>query len=229
MDKFSDKKIIDSWSKNAHPWVSAVQEQQIESRKLISDQAIVDAISSLNGPSILDIGCGEGWLARKLSSLGFNVLGVDVIPELIDEARKKCTGQYEVIAYEDVSNRTISKKFDIAVCNFSLLGKESVDGLFKVLPTLLNKGAYLIVQTPHPVICCGELEYKDGWREGSWLGFNSDFTDAAPWYFRTIESWKKLFTDNGFEITHLNEPISPKTGKAASLILTGCIHSNHYD
>ena len=38
--------------------------------------------------SILDVGCGEGWLARTLSSEGYNVTGVDASASLIDEAAK---------------------------------------------------------------------------------------------------------------------------------------------
>lgn len=230
MDKLSDEKIIDSWGKNANPWISAVQENQIESRKVIIDQAIVDSVISLGGNTVLDIGCGEGWLARELSSLGLNTFGVDVIPELIEEAKEKAkektkektSGEYKVLAYKDISNKTITKTFDIVVCNFSLLGEESVDNLFKELPSLLNNDGNLIIQTPHPVISCGELEYKDGWREGSWFGFNDEFTDPAPWYFRTIESWLKLFIDNNFRLTELKEPVASNTGKAASLIMVGC-------
>ena len=33
----NDRKIIDSWFKNAAPWIVAIQEQQIKSRKLITD------------------------------------------------------------------------------------------------------------------------------------------------------------------------------------------------
>lgn len=45
-DLFSDAKIIRSWCKNATPWTVAVREKQIESRKQITDQAIIDAILS---------------------------------------------------------------------------------------------------------------------------------------------------------------------------------------
>jgi hypothetical protein len=38
IDLDNDRKIIDSWFKNAAPWIVAVEEQQIESRKLITDR-----------------------------------------------------------------------------------------------------------------------------------------------------------------------------------------------
>ena len=60
----NDRKIIDSWHRNAAPWSLAIREDQIESRTLVTNQAIVDAIVSRSARTLLDIGCGEGWLAR---------------------------------------------------------------------------------------------------------------------------------------------------------------------
>ncbi|MGA9855813.1 MAG: hypothetical protein WBR29_11105 [Gammaproteobacteria bacterium] len=71
--------IIDSWFKNASPWTAAVREGQIESRKLVTNRVIIDAILSRAPQFVLDIGCGEGWLARKLVSHSIRVEGVDAL------------------------------------------------------------------------------------------------------------------------------------------------------
>jgi 2-polyprenyl-3-methyl-5-hydroxy-6-metoxy-1,4-benzoquinol methylase len=219
---FSDAKIIDSWHRNAIPWITAIREEQIDSRKLVTNSAIVEAVISRSPNSVLDIGCGEGWLAHRLSSEGIDrILGVDVVPELIAQAQACSNTHFQVLSYEDMSRGVISEKFDLAVSNFALLGKESVDNLFRIVPALLAKSGAFVVQTVHPVICCGDLPYIDGWREGSWAGFSSDFTDPAPWYFRTLESWVRLFTENGFSIEEIREPLNPKTQKAASIIFVG--------
>jgi hypothetical protein len=42
----SDQKIIDSWHKNATPWIVAIQDRQIESRNLVTDAAIVSAVAT---------------------------------------------------------------------------------------------------------------------------------------------------------------------------------------
>jgi hypothetical protein len=67
-------------------------------------------------------------------------------------------------------------------------------------------------------IACGEGKYEDGWREGSWAGFSSEFTRPAPWYFRTIETWVALFAKKGFRVYNIYEPLHPKTNKPASII-----------
>ena len=85
-DPFSDAKIVESWRTNAPAWTVAVREEQIESRRLVTDQAIIDAVLSRSPHSVLDIGCGEGWLAREFASRNIDVVGIDVVPELIEAA-----------------------------------------------------------------------------------------------------------------------------------------------
>ena len=77
MNPHSDEKIVDSWEKNATQWTSAVRGGRIESRKLITDKAIVEAVLSHSPASVLDIGCGEGWLIRELSPQVSHLVGVD--------------------------------------------------------------------------------------------------------------------------------------------------------
>jgi hypothetical protein len=86
------------------------------------------------------------------------------------------------------------------------------------VPSLLDVGGALIVQTVHPIIAGGDLPYVDGWRTGSWAGFSDDFADPAPWYFRTLESWVKLFVDSGFRLREMREPLHPTTQKPASAL-----------
>ena len=218
MEIFSDVKIIDSWAKNASPWTAAVRQGQIESRKLVTNQAIIDAILSRAPQSVLDIGCGEGWLARELASRSIRVEGVDAVGHLIAQAKASGESNFHVMSYKEITAGKLHTCADVAVCNFALLGKESVEGLFGAVPALLKTGGSFIVQTLHPVTACGDLPYRDGWREGSWCGLSGDFTDPAPWYFRTLGSWVALFINNGFRVLEMREPCHPKTQKTVSVI-----------
>lgn len=225
MTKYSDLKIIESWKTNVAPWVSAIRNNEIESRLLITNNAIINAVIESEAKSVLDVGCGEGWLVRELETLGIFSLGVDVVPEFIDSALEEGNGRFKTIPYENLSYETLNEKFDVVVCNFSLLGKESVIDLFENIPFLLNEGGSFIIQTIHPVVGCGDREYKDGWREGSWVGFSDKFKDPAPWYFRTLETWKQLFITNGFTPKKIIEPFNQKTQTPASIIFVGVKNS----
>lgn len=223
-DPFSDTRILESWGRNAAPWITAVREQQIESRRLVTDQAIVDAVLDRSPRSVLDLGCGEGWLVRALAANDVSVIGIDAIPALVEQARLAGGGDFRVASYEELASAP-GICVDAVVCNFSLLGDASVAHLFDILPALLQSRGSLLVQTLHPLMACGEQPYRDGWRPGSWAGFNADFSDPAPWYFRTLESWLRLFSVHGFRLLELREPLHPQTGKPASVIFIATLDS----
>jgi 2-polyprenyl-3-methyl-5-hydroxy-6-metoxy-1,4-benzoquinol methylase len=217
-DPFSDKAIVESWYKNVVPWTAAVRDGQIESRQQVTNQAIIDAILSCSPPSVLDIGCGEGWLVRELCARKISAIGVDAVPAFIDVARRGGSGDFHAVSYEDIAAGKMDISVRVAVCNFSLLGRESVEALLRAIPSLLEPHGVLIIQTLHPVIACGDLPYQDGWRAGTWAGFSADFADPAPWYFRTMESWINLLAECGFRLREVREPVNPQTLKPASVI-----------
>ncbi|WP_444921305.1 class I SAM-dependent methyltransferase [Microbulbifer sp. CnH-101-G] len=221
--EFSDNKVLRSWHNNADEWVRVIDRAAIPSRKLITDRAIVEATLAHNPASVLDIGCGEGWLARRLSAEGIEVWGIDGVADLVCEAQRR--GQerqhFRTLSYEALGPQAFESKFDLIVCNFSLIGERSTNAVFRNACSLLNPQGYLLVQTLHPLLSCGDENYQDGWRPGSWEGIEGDFQEAAPWYFRTVSSWVHLFIEHGLELTTLREPINPTSGKPASLILAG--------
>lgn len=211
--------IIRSWYSNAQAWSNAIRTASIASRKLVTNGAIIDAVSSISPRRILDLGCGEGWLARALSELGMSVIGVDIVPDLIARAGALRGGEFHVQDYASIANRQWrAGLFDAIVCNFSLLGKESVDSLIGAMPFYLDEPGYLIIQTLHPVAACGDEPYQDGWREGSWREFSNDFRHPAPWYFRTLDSWSALLKQSGFEILECREPKAADAVTPASII-----------
>ncbi len=220
MEKHSDQKIIESWKKNIDPWVKAIRDGEVESRVLVTNNAIIEAIRDKKPASVLDLGCGEGWLVRALEKSKIPTLGLDVVPEFIEFASQEGAGRFMTVPYEDLATQLTHEKFDIVACNFSLLGDKIVEKIFQSIPALLNQRGLLIVQTIHPKFCEPGL-YEDGWREGSWKGFSHKFSDPAPWYFRTLETWKSLFFHYGFELTEILEPLNPKTQKPASVIFVG--------
>ncbi|MEM7553983.1 MAG: methyltransferase domain-containing protein [Cyanobacteria bacterium P01_A01_bin.84] len=226
----NDELVLYSWNKNARGWINAIKNEEIESRKIITNSAILDAITTYSPDSILDIGCGEGWLTRELTKLDINTTGVDGVPTLIENAQSQGYGKFLFASYEDIvaGGKINNNYFDAAVCNFSLLGKGSVEKLVDFIPNLLTKNGLFFIQTLHPVISSTELPYENGWREESWHNFNSQFQETAPWYFRTLETWIKLLISSGFSIIECIEPIHPITQKPASIIFVVRYANNSY-
>ena len=225
MSSLTDAAILESWSRNATPWTSAVRSGEIESRTLVTNAAIVEAVRARAPRTGVDLGCGEGWLVRALPEV--EMVGVDAIDGLVDQARAAGGGDFRVLSYERIAAGELALAADVAVANFSLIGHEAVDGLFAAAPTYLRAGGTLVVQTVHPLMACGDAPYADGWRAGSWDGFSTDFQDAPPWYFRTISSWIALFERHGLRVVEMREPVHPRTGKPVSLILAGRLGPPH--
>jgi len=215
-----EQKIIDSWQANANNWIEIIDNNGIESRKLITNKAIVDAVSKNHPASVLDIGCGEGWLSKELQLKGMDITGVDVIPELIAKAKEKVPGNFWVASYEDIyaNNISFDKTFAAIVINFALIGKESTENLLGALPQLLVPNGKLFIQTLHPHSRKAMNDYESGWKEGSWDGLGDQFSLPYQWYFRTMDNWLALLKNAGFTKITTTEVFHPQNDKPLSVI-----------
>ena len=220
-----EQQILDAWQTNADPWADAVRGGQIESRRTVTDGAIVGAVLERAPGSVLDVGCGEGWLVRALAGRVPEVVGVDAIASLVAAARAGGIGRFEILSYADLAAGALAGQFDVVTCNFALLGDGSVEQLFAALSALLAPGGVFIAQTLHPVMARGDLPYCDGWREGSWAGFGPAFRQPAPWYFRTLSSWHALFRRHGLTVLELREPLWPRQQVPASLVFIAAVEA----
>jgi SAM-dependent methyltransferase len=78
--------------------------------------AALDLLDPQPGERILDVGCGEGTLTRKIMARGADVLGVDDSPEMVRFAREK--GVDAVLM--DAADMPFVAEFDAAFSNATL-------------------------------------------------------------------------------------------------------------
>jgi 2-polyprenyl-3-methyl-5-hydroxy-6-metoxy-1,4-benzoquinol methylase len=207
------------WEKNAQPWNRAIQSHLIESRK-VTNPAIVKAITRHKPASVLDLGCGEGWIASQVLPLGIQYTGLDFSLKLIELARKSHpTGAFEPIGYDELIQGDWKSPllYDVAVFNFSLFDENLLPLLRKVASVLKPHGA-MIIQTLHPKTTLDP--YQDGWRIEDFKTFPIPFEGTMRWYGRRLESWEKLFFESGLKIQETIEPLSPETKKPLSIIFS---------
>ena len=91
-----ERQILDCWQQNADPWVDAIRNQEIASRVLVTNHAIESAVAATQPRNVIDVGCGEGWLVRRLQERGIAARGLDVVPALIDSAARYADGSANV-------------------------------------------------------------------------------------------------------------------------------------
>jgi len=210
--------MMRSWRVNAQAWIEAVRGGLIASRRVATDDAIVNAVVALKPGRVLDAGCGEGWLCRALAAAGVTAVGLDASPELIAAARQAGGGEFHLAAYAELTNlRPGLGAFPVIVCNFSLL-EENVGPVLRHLRRCLEPGGSLLIQTLHPGNGEGDGN-RDGWRVESFAGFEACFAQAMPWYFRSLTSWSALLTSSGFYIESFIEPLDPQSRTPLSLLL----------
>ncbi|MEM6325805.1 MAG: class I SAM-dependent methyltransferase [Bacteroidota bacterium] len=216
-----DAESTHSWTENADAWIAAVRGGQIESRRAVTDGAIVAKVVACQGPRVLDVGCGEGWLARALAARGLEVTGVDASASLVAAAHSAGGGRFLVASYEELARQTVPlppSPFDVAVFNFSLL-TEAVSPVLQAVRRAVRPGGRLVIQTVHPLITDPAQPYTDGWRVEDFAGMGGGFSREMPWYFRTIGSWVREVRAAGWRLESIDEPLHPETRRPASLLL----------
>lgn len=215
-----EERLRRSWDANAGAWAEVVREGRIESRRLATDAAIVEAVAALSPRRVLDVGCGEGWLARALVGSGVDVVGVDGSEALIRRARELGGGEFLVAGYPElVRNPAVAGgSYDAVVCNFALLGEEIAELLLALRRRLAPQGR-LLIQTVHPWSVLGDEPYRDGWRTEGWQGFAGQFPEPMPWFFRTLGSWIRCLGEAGLAVDEVREPLHPGSGRPLSLLL----------
>jgi 2-polyprenyl-3-methyl-5-hydroxy-6-metoxy-1,4-benzoquinol methylase len=169
---------------------------------------------------VLDVGCGEGWLARAIAPHGCRVVGIDASEALIASARDLGGGTFVAMTYDAIaaSTATLGAPFDVAVCNFSLLEAELAP-LLDALHGVIGADGRLVIQTVHPWIACGDAPYVDGWREETFASFGGGFAASMPWYFRTLASWVDAIGASRFAIGRIVEPVDAESGRPLSLLI----------
>lgn len=212
-------RLQQSWIVNAAAWTEAVRERRIESRRLVTDAAILEAILACEPRHVLDLGCGEGWLARALSARGPEVVGVDGSDRLIEAARAARGGRFLTLSYAELAAdpERAGTGFDVIVANFSLLD-DSPAALLSAMRRVVTKSGTLIVQTVHPVFATGSLPYVDGWRTETFSAIPGQWREPMPWYFRTLSSWAALFGQSGWTIREIREPRLSDAAAPASIL-----------
>lgn len=221
-DNMSDpeEKVLTCWRQSADHWQHLIAQQRLSSRE-VTNPAIEKATLALQPASVLDVGCGEGWLARRLANHGIQVTGTDAVASLVEYARQQDKrSDYHCLEYSALPGPLAGQYFDVAVCNFSLFGDESVRQLLATIANeLLVPGGHLLIQTLHP-FSASLGNYHEGWRDSQWQGLDQHgktLGEAPPWFFRSLAGWFRLLGPTG-NVTNIEEPLDPETRLPLSIL-----------
>jgi glycosyltransferase involved in cell wall biosynthesis len=147
-------------------------------------QIIMAQLPEIRKDSVLDIGCGRGFLTLHLLRNGVRVKGIDISEYAVSHPMPGCEGALckgdaMDLPYED-------KSFDWAV-SFSVLEhlpEKDVPKAIREMSRVVRKGAFLRIAIPYPQKSAAELFKED----------NTHIT-LHPW-----EWWVKTLAENGMKM-----------------------------
>ncbi|WP_350285273.1 class I SAM-dependent methyltransferase [uncultured Croceitalea sp.] len=212
--------ILMSWEENADKWIKTISENTIASRKY-TNKAILDAVLKLKSIKIIDIGCGEGWLAKTLENQGKEVVGLDATAKLLEHAKSNNSGTFYQMTFEEIAQgKPIPDgPFAIAVFNFCLYQKEGLVALLANTKNALVSNGHIIIQTLHPYFLIQqEKPYRSQWLKDSWKGLSGNFTNGHSWYARTLGDWSKVLQEIP-DVTISFEEITDEKNLPVSLLI----------
>ena len=143
--------IAESYNKSSNFWTR--NQKKIQSDFLCRPY-VIKLLGDVKGKSILDIGCGEGYMSRKLAQAGASVTGVDISTKLINSARRQVdhNKKPEYLLKSALNLGRINKKFDAAISvlvyghlNVSEMNRANLEASKK-----LKKNGIFILAVPHP-------------------------------------------------------------------------------
>lgn len=98
--------------------------------------------------NILDLGCGTGLHAKKLTSKGYSIFGLDLSNEMIKIAKTRNIQNAE-FAVGNMSNFKIDKNFDACICMFAAFGyltkNNQIKSFFESVKKHLNSRGILVL------------------------------------------------------------------------------------
>jgi SAM-dependent methyltransferase len=107
------------------------------------------------GGSVLDVGCGSGWLSEYFSRLGYQVLGIDISDDLIQMARERVQLVPYNVDHEtalqcgflehDIESAPLPQTFDAIICYDALHHFENEVAVFSHLAAMLDIGGLLFI------------------------------------------------------------------------------------
>ena len=177
MDKTSQ--LFDRWAKTGRA-------EEMEKGHGTTVNKFLDRLIFDKPFTFLDIGCGNGWVVRKISQLSNckKAIGIDKSRTMIKKAKEKKTSEKEAYFTTDLESWKYTGKFDVVFSMEALYYSVPMEPALKKVYRLLKKQG---------IFYCGTDFYKDNKLTTRWT---KDM--AIPMDLRSEQEWKKMFKEIGF-------------------------------
>jgi SAM-dependent methyltransferase len=150
--------LRDAWEREARNWLAWARQPGHDSYWQFHRDRFVELLPASAGPT-LDLGCGEGRFPRDLKARGYDVIGVDVSPTLIDYARGADPGgDYRVADAASLPLADASVRLVTAF--MSLHDMDDMGNAIAEAARVLVPGGRLCAAIVHPINSGGKFESR---------------------------------------------------------------------
>lgn len=195
-----------------------------------TEQILPLVVHALAGQKlVLDIGTGEGQVARAVTAHGSTVIGSDPFVAQIAEARRRGGGPTYLLARADAAPFA-DASFDAAVACLVFEHISEVDQAIAEVARVLKPGGKFLFLLNHPLLQTPESGWIDDhmvdppeqyWRLGPYLVECHTNEEVHKDVFiefihRPLSRYLNSLADNGLVLTHMDEPAPPESFRAKS-------------
>ena len=190
------RKTFDEWAQNGR-----AELMEVEHGKNVSK--FLNSISFDKPFSFLDVGCGNGWVVRKISKENNckKAIGIDKSKKMIIQAKKKIDSRKEEFVHTDIESWKYRGKFDFIFSMEALYYSDSIEEALKKIHKLLK---------PEGQFFCGTDFYTDNKATARWADIMK-----IQMHLHSKKEWKKFFQNAGFQVKtkHIKDLKSRKKWK----------------
>ena len=208
------EQIIKSWDKNVIIRASDLEDATDKSYHNLIMPWVVEKVTSNTAAqnSIVDIGCGCGYLTNAIYQTGRNkIIGVDISSASITYAKEK----YPHIQFrcEDICGLKEIHEFDLCLAVMVLNNMPNIYAFFEGVRNLLTDEGSLILVIPHPCFWPGqhlknnEFDYSKE-REYEFTFATQgrkDYSSTVFYFHRMLETYFRCIEQNGFFMKDFHE------------------------
>ncbi|NKI32420.1 methyltransferase domain-containing protein [Croceivirga thetidis] len=168
-------------------------------------------LGEVKGKHILDAACGPGKYAEILMEQGATIEGFDISPKMVEMAHKrnKENGHFFIHDLSQPFSMFEPKQFDLVLCALAMHYVEDWNAVVKEFHRVLKDRGQVVISIEHPFFEYTYFKSKNYFKieqvEATWTG--SGGRVKVPSFRRPLMQCLTPFTDNGFHIEELLEPL----------------------
>lgn len=168
-------------------------------------EAIRNLIPRIKKHSVLDIGCGSGEFLRENEDLWLKAMGIDIVPEIIEKAKKK--SNKEKFSYQ-VFNSNLGllpfsdESFSLVVSIATLQYVDDLDTLFLEVHRVLKEKGTFIFEVPNFLVFWRRIQLFFGLFPHTSL-FHTGWDGGVLHYF-SYNKTRKFVENKNFNVVSMS-------------------------